>query len=143
MRSTMVSIDTNVLISLLNHEEDLSERAFLAIENARRSSKLVVCGPVFAELLGLPARTQAILDEFFTKGGIEIDWRFEEAIWRAAGIAFQSYVVRRLTDKREFPRRILTDFLVGAHTAIRGYTLLTVDKRLYEVSFPGISIRSI
>jgi hypothetical protein len=143
MTTTIVSLDTNVLVSLLNHEKDLSERALVAIESSRRSSRLVVSGPVYAELLGLPSRTQAILDEFFSRGGIEIDWRFEEALWRAAGIAFQGYVMRRVADDKGFPRRILTDFLIGAHTVIRGYTLLTVDRRLYKTSFPGIQVRSI
>lgn len=143
MITTTVSLDTNVVIALLNQEQQVNESALAAIERSRKSGRVVVCGPVYAELLGLPARTQPALDAFFSAGGIALDWRFEESIWRAAGAAFQSYVQRRLESTGLLPRRILTDFLIGAHTVARGYTLLTVDRRIYEASFPGIQIEII
>jgi hypothetical protein len=137
------SIDTNVLVDLLNPDDALNRPALAAIEKAKSAGKLIVCGAVYAELLGLPSRTQAVLDEFFKYGGVSIDWRFDEAIWRAAGVAFQSYVKRRIANQEKFPRRILTDFLIGAHAVVRGCTLLTVDKRVYKASFPEIRIRSV
>jgi predicted nucleic acid-binding protein len=142
MNTTTVSLDTNILISLLNEEEDLSQRALDAMEDSRRLGRLVVSGPVYAELLGLPSRAQAILDEFFLAGGIEIDWRYEEPLWRAAGAAFQSYSMRRMADSKGFPRRILTDFLIGAHALVRGYTLLTFDRRIYAAAFANLAIIS-
>jgi predicted nucleic acid-binding protein len=143
MNPTAVSIDTNVLISLFNEEKELNERALAAIEGCRKAGRLVVSGPVYAELLGLPTRTQVALDEFFTRGGIEVDWQFEEAVWRIAGAAFQGYIQRRLASTGQLPRRILTDFLIGAQAIVRGYALLTVDSRLYKASFPELNIRSI
>jgi len=140
MNSTTTSVDTNVLVYLLNQDTALNERALAAIERSRKAGNLLVSGPVYAELLGLPSRTQAILDEFFTIGGIQIDWRFEEAVWRRAGIAFQGYVTRRAADNKGFPRRILTDFLIGAQAAVRGYTLLTTDSRHYTSAFPKLQI---
>jgi predicted nucleic acid-binding protein len=143
MSSTTTSLDTYVLVYLLNEDAALNTRALAAIERSRKAGRLVVSGPVYAELLGLPSRTQAILDQFFTDGGIEIDWRFDETTWRAAGVAYQGYVRRRLKNTGELPRRILADFLIGAHAVVRGYTLLTVDGSTYRVSFPGINIQSI
>jgi predicted nucleic acid-binding protein len=137
-----VSLDTNLIVSLLNQELEFCDRAQAAVNKFRKSGRLVVSGPVYAELLGLPSRTQLILDEFFISGGIEVDWRFEEAVWRAAGIGYQSYVRRRLDKTGELPRRILTDFLIGAQAMVRGYTLLTLDGRLYKASFPGIRIET-
>ncbi len=139
---TITSLDTNVVIALLNQDKDLSETARLAINRCRRSGKLVISGPVYAELMGLPSRTQPVLDEFFTGGGIEIDWRFEEAVWRKAGAAFQGYVQRRIASSGSFPRRILTDFLIGAHASVRGNALLTLDRKLHEAAFPAIHIES-
>lgn len=140
---TTISIDTNVLVYLLNEDAALNTRALAAIERSRMSGRLVVSGPVYAELLGLPSRTQAILDELFRNGNIEVDWRFEETAWRAAGVAFQGYVERRLADTGTLPRKILTDFLIGAHALVCDYTLLTVDKRLYRISFPGLRLETI
>jgi predicted nucleic acid-binding protein len=140
MSSTTTSLDSNVLVYLLNQDSLLNLRALAAIEQARRSGLLVVSGPVYAELLGLPARTQAILDEFFTIGGIQVDWRFDESAWRVAGVAFQGYVQRRLADTGLLPRRILTDFLIGAHALVGGYALLTTDSSHYAAAFPELRI---
>jgi len=142
MSSTTVSLDSNLIVSVLNQELEFCDRAQAALNKFRKSGRLVVSGPVYAELLGLPSRTQSILDDFFTVGGIEIDWRFEEAVWRTAGVGYQSYVGRRLDQTGELPRRILTDFLIGAQALVRGYTLLTMDGRLYRASFPEIRIES-
>jgi predicted nucleic acid-binding protein len=139
---TIVSLDTNVVIALLNQDNGINKKAQASIETSRKSGGLVVAGPVYAELLGLPSRTQAMLDEFFTSGGIDIDWGFEEAVWRAAGAAFQGYVRRRISSTGLLPRRILTDFLIGAHTVVNGYTLLTLDRKHYEAAFPGIRLQS-
>jgi predicted nucleic acid-binding protein len=140
MTLTTTSVDSNVIVYLLNQDHALNERALTAIENARSLGPLVVCGPVYSELLGLPSRTQAILDEFFTTGSIEVDWRFDETIWRVAGVGFQGYVERRLTATGQLPRRILADFLIGAHSLVRGYTLLTTDPRHYAIAFPKLPI---
>jgi predicted nucleic acid-binding protein len=137
-----ISLDTNVVIALLNQDQALNQSARAAIEQSRKAGRLVVSGPVYSELLGLPARTQPALDAFFNAGLIELDWRFEEAVWRAAGAAFQGYVQRRVASTGLLPRRILTDFLIGAHAAVNSYTLLTLDRRLYEASFPGMRIES-
>jgi len=142
MSTTTVSLDTNLIVSVLNQELEFCNRAQSVINRFRKSGRLVVSGPVYAELLGLPSRTQPILDEFFSVGGIEVDWRFEEAVWRAAGDGYQSYVQRRLAATGLLPRRILTDFLIGAQAVVRGYTLLTLDGRIYRASFPGIQIES-
>jgi predicted nucleic acid-binding protein len=40
----------------------------------------------------------------------------------------------------QVPRRILTDFLIGAHALVRGFTLLTFDQRLYAAAFPELNI---
>jgi predicted nucleic acid-binding protein len=140
MSTTTVSLDANLIVSVLNQELDFCDQAQAAINKFRKSGRVVVSGPVYAELLGLPSRTQLILDEFFTAGGIEVDWDFDEAVWQAAGIGYQSYVRRRLAQTGQLPRRILADFLIGAHALVRGYTLLTMDGRLYRASFPDIRI---
>lgn len=137
-----VSLDTNVVIALLNRDPSVNQAAQAAIKRSRQSGRVIVSGPVYAELLGLPSRTQPILDAFFSTGGFELDWLFEESIWRAAGLAFQTYVQRRVASTGLLPRRILADFLIGAHTVARDYTLLTLDRRHYEASFPGIRMES-
>ena len=41
------------------------------------------------------------------------------------------------------PRRILADFLIGAHAMQRDYTLLTLDQRVYSKSFPKLRLEKL
>ena len=91
---------------------------------------------------GHPSRTAEQIDGVLAATGIFVDWNLDEAIWRTAGAAFQGYVRRRIASGGGFPRRILTDFLIGARAVVRGCTLLTLDGKHYEASFPGINIES-
>ncbi|MGZ4890608.1 MAG: hypothetical protein ACXWBH_15610 [Candidatus Angelobacter sp.] len=38
------------------------------------------------------------------------------------------------------PRRILADFLIGAHASHRGYRLLTLDDHLYPSAFSSLTV---
>jgi predicted nucleic acid-binding protein len=76
------------------------------------------------------------LGRFFRDTNISVDCDFSEAIWRIAARAFQAYAGRRKrVDSR--PRRILADFLIGAHALHHGYGLLTFDDFLYRAAFPA------
>ena len=54
--------------------------------------------------------------------------------------AFQSYAVRRRRHGHSAPRRILADFMIGAHAQQAGYQLLTLDGRLYRTAFPELTV---
>jgi len=84
-----------------------------------------------------------MLDDFFAETGIGIDWQLSEEIIKTAGRAFQSYVVRRRASGAGHPRRILADFLIGAHALVNGYTLLTLDQRHYRNAFPKLKLQKI
>jgi predicted nucleic acid-binding protein len=53
------AIDTNVLIALWDHDPAISTAAQSALDNAQNKGALVVSGPVFAELMAAPGRTEA------------------------------------------------------------------------------------
>jgi hypothetical protein len=97
---------------------------------------MVIAGPVYAELLAGPSRTEEFLDRFLAETGIAIDWAMEETIWRLAGVRFQQYARRR----RSAPRRILADFLIGAHAVRNASALLTLDSGLYRIAFPELEL---
>lgn len=133
------AIDTNVLVALWNEDDTLNTRARIALDESHARGRLVVSAPVFAELLALPVRDEAFLDEFFRETGISIDWELSESVWRIAGRAFQGYAARRRKHRDAGPRRILADFLIGAHAAHNGYRLLTLDDGLYRAAFPRLT----
>lgn len=136
-------LDTNVLVALLKKDDSLNEIALQSLDAASSAGPLVVCGPVVAELMALPGLTRHMLDQLLSEARIEVDWIFDEPEWRAAGIAFAGYAARRRKDRSGTPRRILADFLIGAHAAVNGYSLLTLDDRLYRAAFPKLRLISV
>jgi predicted nucleic acid-binding protein len=134
------AIDSNVLIALWNEDDALNILARSALDSALGRGSLVIAAPVFAELLAAPSRTEAFLDSFCRDTGISVDWDLDEAVWRAAGRAFQLYIGRRRKERNSSPRRILADFLIGAHAIRNGFRLLTLDERIYRAAFPRLAI---
>lgn len=66
------------------------------------------------------------------------EFRRENLPWPAAFAAAQAFrLYRRGGGGRE---RILPDFLIGAHAAIRGYRILTRDAGGYRSYFPSVEL---
>ena len=134
------ALDTNVIVALWDANDALHLAARKALDVLWSRDTLVVSGVVCAELMGAPKRTEAFVDRFCEEAGIVVEWELKEAIWRTAGRAFQSYATRRKKQGRSEPRRLLADFLIGAHAVENGYRLLTADAGLYKASFPRLEI---
>jgi predicted nucleic acid-binding protein len=137
------SIDTNVLVAVWNADDALNARALSALNTTRNLGNLVIAAPVFSELLAAPGQQESFLDSFFADTGITIDWNLDESVWRAAGLAFQSYASRRKRHQDTAPRRILADFVIGAHALVNDYQLLTLDEGLYRTAFPRLELAEI
>jgi hypothetical protein len=137
------AIDTNIISALWNEDDTLNRAATEALETALSRGKLVISGVVYAELLAAPGRTEAFLDRFCEEAGIAVEWTLSERILRMAGRAFQGYALRRKKQKGAEPRRILADFLIGAHALVNGYKLLTLDAGTYRAAFPRLAIGTI
>jgi predicted nucleic acid-binding protein len=71
---------------------------------------------------------------------MEIDWAMGEEIWKEAGRVYSGYTKRRKSSGGKASRRILTDFLIGSHALVRGYSLLTIDHGHYAAAFPTLPI---
>lgn len=137
------AIDTNIIVALWDKDPTLSLAAQTALETAFNRGGLVVSAPVFAELMAAPGRTETFVNSFLEETGIVVEWELGEAVWRSAGRAFRSYAERRRKQRDSGTRRILADFLIGAHAEKRGYRLLTLDERLYRAAFPSITVETI
>ena len=134
------AVDTNVFVALWDPDPTLSSAARALLGTALESGGLTVAAPVFAELLAFPDRDETFLDAFFQDTGITIDWKLDEAVWRAAGRAFQGYAARRKRHRDSGPRRILADFVIGAYATQKAHRLLTLDDRFYRTAFPRLII---
>ena len=134
------AVDTNVIIGLWDRDPAVSNQAQKALDNALLRGSLVLSGPVFAELMAAPGRTEGFLNKFCDDTGMTVEFDLDEGIWRAAGRAFQAFATRRKKQRDPGPRRILADFLIGAHAFERGYRLLTLDDHLYQAAFSSLTV---
>jgi predicted nucleic acid-binding protein len=94
-------------------------------------------------LRGFRGRTEGYLDHLLADTYIHVDWDLDEEVWRVAGTANQAFSERRRRQNLGGPRRILADFLIGAHALVNGYTLLTLDQRHYRAAFPKLKLQKI
>jgi len=134
------AVDSNVLVALWDRDPAASNVAQKALDAALERGSLVLSAPVFAELIAAPGRTEEFLHTFCADTGIRVEFSLEEEIWLLAGRAFRSYAARRRKQGDPGPRRILADFLIGAHAFHHGYRLLTLDSRLYRAAFSGLTL---
>jgi len=134
------AIDSNVIVALWNEDETQNLTAKKTLGESQMRGGLVICGAVYAELMAAPGRSETFVDRFCEEAGIVVEWELGEKAWRAAGEAFQSYAEQRRRQKEMGPRRVLADFLIGAHALANGYKLLTLDEGIYRASFPRLGI---
>ena len=129
-----VLVDTNVLVDIAYR--DPRWRDWSQAQLMRRLAEGLLINPVilaeFSYRYSDLGSVEAALDsnEFVRE---HLPW---EAAF-AAGQAFRVYRGRGGTRER-----VLPDFLIGAHAAVRGYALLTRDPSGYRTYFPMVPLIS-
>ncbi|MBI3961967.1 MAG: type II toxin-antitoxin system VapC family toxin [Deinococcus sp.] len=138
----MTSIDTNVLVTLLKADRPGHiQTAQAALEQASQLGTLVISPVVYAELFAMPLRDEAFLNHFLQDTRINVEWRMTRAMWHRAALAYGTYAERRRGRKGDpGPRRILADFLIGAHASELGARFLTFDSGVYKSAFPELEL---
>ncbi len=133
------AVDTSVLSALWSSEPSAA-RMVDFLGESRRLGGLVICGAVYAELLAHPKATAEFVDEFLASTGIVVEFNTDEAMWREATTGFAGYARRRRRSAGTQPKRLLVDFLVGAHALARADRLLTLDPSRYSKDFPSLVV---
>ena len=133
------SLDTNILSALWSNESGASDLA-KRLQEAKQAGAVLVSGVVYAELLAYPKVTEVFIKEFFERTGIVADLRLPENVWIEAGRRFAQYAERRRNAEREEPKRLLADFLVGAHALLQADRLMTLDAGRYKQDFPELRL---
>jgi predicted nucleic acid-binding protein len=133
------AVDTNILSALWSGEP-LASTISEVLDQAATDGGLVVCAAVYAELLAHPKAKLDFVDDFLAATGISVDFDFGEPVWREASVRFAKYAVRRRTSGEGRPKRLLADFIVGAHALLRSDRLLTLDRSRYSRDFPELEL---
>ena len=136
-------MDANVFVALFTGDEEATPWAQRALEEVAARSSLALSPVAYAELLA-GGRSPEALSGFLTEKGIEVDWALGERTWHEAGYRFGSYSRdRRKQTQDPGPRRILADFLIGAHALKHGGgVLMTLGKKIFASYFPELRIIS-
>ncbi|MEJ0013684.1 MAG: type II toxin-antitoxin system VapC family toxin [Bauldia sp.] len=128
-------VDTNVLLDVNGEPSEWQAWSERQIAEAAEDGGLVINQVIYSELaIGYGAREE--LEEIIERTRL----MRENLPWGAAYIAGHAFVnYRRRGGSRALP---LPDFFIGAHAAVRGYTLLTRDRGYYATYFPTLKIIS-
>lgn len=135
----MIALDTNVIIDLSEGTAELAARTLDAIERNAGRGRIVVCGVVYAELCSAPHRSPEEIATALRAAQIAIEEGLTLETWAKAGAAYGSYLARRRASGGGDGRRILADFLIGAHATTAG-TLITNDGDFYRRCFPDLRV---
>jgi len=117
----IAALDTSVILDVLVGNNAFSDSSMQAIRKARGQGKLIVCECVIAEVSPALKNEQEVT-------AFMLDWQIhlvpftlESAM--LAGRHFSSYLKRGGTQKR-----VLADFLIGAHAKIHADLLVARDR---------------
>jgi predicted nucleic acid-binding protein len=133
------AVDSNVIVALWSSEPTAARMATL-LRDARGAGPLVISAPVWAELHAAPGASEAFVARFLTDTGIDADLDLGEAVWRRTAMAYAAYATRRRESAGGEPKRLLVDFLVGAHAHEHADRLLTLDPQRYRSAFGDLRI---
>lgn len=133
------AIDSNVLSAIWSAEASVPQ-VLKKMKIARSEGALLICPAVFSELHAYPGATEAFVRGFLDSTGIVVDYRMEEVVWSMAGERFARYAERRRKVSGESSRRLLADFLIGAHALVQAERLFTLDVSRYERDFPELRL---
>lgn len=127
-----VLVDSNVLLDILIPDPEWEAWSADALAAAAESSLLAINPIIYSEVSIGFQRVEEL------EAALPKEFRREPLPWDAAFLAGKALVgYRRRGGTRATP---LPDFFIGAHAAVRGYTLLTRDPRRYRTYFPTLSV---
>jgi predicted nucleic acid-binding protein len=133
------AIDTNILSALWSNElgaRDIIQR----LGDAKSFGALLIAPVVYAELLAYPKATEAFVNRFLSDTGITVDFHLDESVWVEAGRRFARYAGHRRKSGSGEPRRLLADFLIGAHALLQADRLMSLDPTRYKQYFPELKL---
>jgi len=133
------AIDSNIFSAIWTGEASVP-KLLAQLEAARKEGALVISPFVFAELHAYPGATGAFVRGFIASTEVSVDYRLEERIWTETGRRFAHYAARRRRSSGTEPKRLLADFLIGAHALVQAERLMTLDPTRYSQDFPELRL---
>ncbi len=131
------AVDSNVFSAIWSNEPS-GQQLTQSLAAARSAGAVIMSAPVFAELHAYPRLTEAFIEDFLGNTGVSVEFSLPENVWRLAGQRHAQYAARRRQSGGSEPRGLLADFIIGAHALLKADCLLTLDSKVYRLSFPDL-----
>ncbi len=133
------ALDTNILSAILTGEP-VAQAVTIRLHSFSEIGPLIASPVVFAELSAAPGMTRERTVGLLAELGITLEWELGEAVWALAAERYGWYAARRRKAGGGESKRLLADFLVGAHALATASQLYTLDKRRYQPDFPELRL---
>jgi predicted nucleic acid-binding protein len=129
----VVLVDTNVLVDVLEDDPDWAGWSVGQLRELSKIHELAINPVIYSELSLTFARVEDL--DAVTE---ELELRFLEIPRHALFLAGKAFV--RYRRQGGVKTNVLSDFFIGAHASVAGYTVLTRDTRRYRGYFPSLAL---
>lgn len=132
----ITAVDTNILLDVFLPDEKFASSSAKLLKLAYDEGALIICDIVYAELVP-QFEKRFIMDSALATINVSLS-SVDKDIAFIAGERWKTY--RESGGKR---KRIITDFLIGAHAMVKAERFLTRDRGFYKTYFPDLKIFSL
>jgi len=132
----ITAVDTNILLDVFLPDKKFASASSGLLKLAYDEGALVICDIVYAELVP-QFEKRSILDSALSTISMSLS-SIDKDVAFLAGERWKIY--RKSGGKR---KRIITDFLIGAHAMIKAERFLTRDRGFYKSYFSDLKIFSL
>ncbi len=129
----ITSLDTSVILDILIDDPEFARRSEQAIRKARSEGKIIICECVLAEIvpaLGKPAVVENLLS----------DWQIEYSPLTKESALLAGSMNNNYLKRKGPVKRVIPDFLIGAHATLQADRLLARDRGYYRDYFTDLNL---
>ena len=137
------ALDTNVLQALLQKDHIFQAKAIQIIQQYHSKAHFILSPVAYAEAFAIPNFVEEVFESFLQKLSIYVDLEpLGAGYWETVGQVHAEYHRRRKQHGITGQKRVLADFMIGAHAIERKAVLISFDPKIYKSFFRDLEVIS-